>query len=156
MRPGSSTPGRSGRWSAPRMPSSGRLCGSSSRTRTRSQRRWRTRRARRHVCFRAMTDAPTSTPSSGSEAVLAVQAPADFAQPLARLRSLLLGGGAIALGLAVVLANILAANVVGPLEGLSRAALRIQRGRLDQKVELERVDEIGRLEGHGADARGHH
>jgi len=81
----------------------------------------------------------------GSEAVLAVQAPADFAQPLARLRSLLLGGGAIALGLAVVLANILAANVVGPLEGLSRAALRIQRGRLDQKVELERVDEIGRL-----------
>lgn len=80
-----------------------------------------------------------------SDAVLAVQAPADFVQPLARLRSLLLGGGVIALGLAVVLANILAANIVSPLEGLSRAALRIQRGRLDQKVELNRVDEVGRL-----------
>jgi len=78
-------------------------------------------------------------------AVLAVQAPADFAQPLARLRNLLLGGGVLALGLAVFLGNVLARNVARPLEGLSRAALRIQRGRMDQRVELDRADEIGRL-----------
>lgn len=78
-------------------------------------------------------------------AVLAIQAPAEFVQPLARLRNLLLAGGVLALLLAVGLANVLSANVVGPLEGLSRAALRIQRGRLDKKVELDRVDEVGRL-----------
>jgi signal transduction histidine kinase len=77
--------------------------------------------------------------------VLGIQAPAEFVQPLARLRNLLIGGGVLALLLAVGLANVLSANVVGPLEGLSRAALRIQRGRLDQKVELDRVDEVGRL-----------
>lgn len=77
--------------------------------------------------------------------VLGIQAPAEFVQPLARLRNLLLGGVVLALLLAVLLANVLSANVVAPLEGLSRAALRIQRGRLDQKVELDRVDEVGRL-----------
>lgn len=80
-----------------------------------------------------------------SDAVLAVQAPAELVQPLARLRNLLVVGGLVATVLAVILANVLAANVVRPLEGLSRAALRIQRGRLDQKVELDRADEIGRL-----------
>ena len=77
--------------------------------------------------------------------VLGIQAPAEFVQPLARLRNLLIGGGVLALLLSVLLANVLSANVVSPLEGLSRAALRIQRGRLDTKVELDRVDEVGRL-----------
>jgi len=79
------------------------------------------------------------------DAVLAVQAPADFVQPLARLRDLLVVGGVLALALAVVLGNVLAANVARPLEGLARAALRIQRGRMDKPVALPRADEIGRL-----------
>jgi len=80
-----------------------------------------------------------------TETVLAIQAPADFEEPLARLRNLLLGGGVLALLLAVGLGNVLAGNVASPLERLSRAALRIQRGRMDQRVELERRDELGRL-----------
>lgn len=85
-------------------------------------------------------------PLVGSQmAVLAIQAPADFAQPLARLRNLLLGGGVLALLLAVFLGNVLARNVARPLEGLSRAALRIQRGRMDRRVKVDRADEIGRL-----------
>ncbi len=89
--------------------------------------------------FAPLVNDPTGT------TVLGIEAPAEFIQPLARLRNLLVGGGVLALLLAVVLANVLSANVVGPLEGLSRAALRIQRGRLDRKVELDRVDEVGRL-----------
>ena len=46
---------------------------------------------------------------------------------------------------AVLLAVVLAGNVVVPLERLSRAALRIQRGRWSEPVEEERGDEIGRL-----------
>ncbi len=80
-----------------------------------------------------------------SEAMLAVLMPADYFAPLDRLRrSVLLGsfGGAL---VAAFLAALLATNIVHPLERLSRAALRIQRGRMDGEVEIERGDELGRL-----------
>jgi hypothetical protein len=73
-----------------------------------------------------------------SDAMMAVLMQADFLEPLARLqRSLLLGAllGALAAGL---LAYLLAAGVVQPLERLSRAALRIQRGRWETPVAEER------------------
>lgn len=78
-------------------------------------------------------------------AMIAVQAPADFVAPLRRLRTLIIAGALLSLLLAVVLGNLLAANFARPLEGLSRAALRIQRGHMDHKVELDRADELGRL-----------
>ncbi len=80
-----------------------------------------------------------------SEAMMAVLMRADYLEPLARLqRSLLLAAfaGALAAGL---LAYLLAAGVVQPLERLSRAALRIQRGRWETPVAEERGDEVGRL-----------
>ena len=80
-----------------------------------------------------------------SEAMMGVLMRADFLEPLTRLqRSLLLGAvlGALAAGL---LAYLLAAGVVQPLERLARAALRIQRGRWETPVMEERGDEVGRL-----------
>ena len=83
--------------------------------------------------------------SPDERAILGVLIPADFFQPLDRLRNLLLGGTLAALVVATLLAGVLAANIARPLEGLSRMALRIQRGRMDRKIELEREDELGRL-----------
>ena len=80
-----------------------------------------------------------------SDAMIAVLMRADFLEPLSRLqRSLLLGAllGALA---AALLAYLLAAGIVQPLERLSRAALRIQRGRWETPVKEERGDEVGRL-----------
>lgn len=80
-----------------------------------------------------------------SDAMMAVLMRADFLEPLTRLRrSLLLGAilGALAAGL---LAYLLATGIVQPLERLSRAALRIQRGRWETPVTEERGDEVGRL-----------
>ncbi len=80
-----------------------------------------------------------------TDAMMAVLMRADYLEPLARLqRSLLLAAlaGALAAGL---LAYLLAAGVAQPLERLSRAALRIQRGRWETPVAEERGDEVGRL-----------
>jgi signal transduction histidine kinase len=80
-----------------------------------------------------------------SDAMLAVLMRADFLEPLARLqRTLIVGAflGALAAG---ILAYLLAAGIVQPLERLSRAALRIQRGRWETPVMEERGDEVGRL-----------
>jgi signal transduction histidine kinase len=57
----------------------------------------------------------------------------------------MLWGSAGALLVAVMLGALLATSVVAPLEKLSRAALRIQRGRLERRVEVEGEDEVGRL-----------
>lgn len=59
-------------------------------------------------------------------------------------RTVFVGTAAVAL-LAALVAWLLAATVTRPLHNLSRAALRIQRGRMDQPVEVERGDELGRL-----------
>ena len=80
-----------------------------------------------------------------SDAMLAVLMRADFLEPLAELRNLLLIGTAVGFLLSVWLGAALAAGVARPLERLSRAALRIQRGHMEKPVRLERADELGRL-----------
>jgi signal transduction histidine kinase len=78
-------------------------------------------------------------------AMLAVLMPADFLTPLSRLNQSLVWGSVLALVLAVGLGTLLATGIARPVEQLSRAAIRIQRGRLDRPVELRRGDELGRL-----------
>lgn len=80
-----------------------------------------------------------------SNAMMAVLVQADFLDPLVDLRRTLLIGAVTAAILAGILAYLLAANIVKPLERLSRAAIRIQRGRWDRPVGEERGDEVGRL-----------
>ena len=80
-----------------------------------------------------------------SDAMLGVRMRADFLEPLNRFRRTLIFGVIVAAVLAAVLAGFLATNVTGPLDRLSRVALRIQRGHWDEPVETERGDELGRL-----------
>ncbi len=82
---------------------------------------------------------------AGSVAVLGVLMPADFLVPLSHLSRSLLLGSAVAVLLAVGLGTALAAGIARPVEQLARAAIRIQRGRLDRQVSLDRRDELGRL-----------
>lgn len=80
-----------------------------------------------------------------SDLVLAVLMQADYLSPLAQLRrNLILGSGLAAL-LAALLGALLAAGIIEPVERLSRVALRIQRGRMDEPVAPERGVELGRL-----------
>ncbi len=80
-----------------------------------------------------------------SDAVLAVQIPAGFLDPLSRLKNVLIVGTLVGLILSVSLGWVLAAGIATPLERLARAALRIQRGHMDKPVVLERADELGML-----------
>ncbi|HSM61790.1 MAG TPA: HAMP domain-containing sensor histidine kinase, partial [Longimicrobiales bacterium] len=80
-----------------------------------------------------------------SDLVLAVLMPADYLSPLVTLRQNLIVGSAFAAVLATVLAALLAAGVTEPLDRLSRVALRIQRGRMNEPVAPERGIELGRL-----------
>ncbi len=80
-----------------------------------------------------------------SDAMLAVLMQADYLEPLDRFRRTLILGSIGAALLAGLLAGLLATNIVRPLERLSRAALRIQRGRWQKPVNVERGDELGRL-----------
>lgn len=80
-----------------------------------------------------------------SDAILAVQIPADFLAPLSRLKNLLILGTLIGLLVSISLGWALAGSIAHPLERLSRAALRIQRGHMDRPVSLPRADELGML-----------
>lgn len=80
-----------------------------------------------------------------SDAVLGVLARADFLTPLQSLRRTLLLASVGGVALAVMVALVLAGNVVEPLERLSRVAIRIQRGHMEEPVQAERGDELGRL-----------
>ncbi len=80
-----------------------------------------------------------------SDAMLGVRMRADFLEPLNRFRRSILVGSIAAAVVAALLAAYLATNVTGPLNRLSRVALRIQRGHWDEPVSVERGDEIGRL-----------
>ncbi len=80
-----------------------------------------------------------------SEAMLAVLVRTDFLDPVVQLRQSLILGSILAALLAIVLAYLLAAGVARPMERLSRAALRIQRGQWDRPVAEEGGDEVGRL-----------
>lgn len=80
-----------------------------------------------------------------TDAMLAVLMPVDYMQPLDRLWRTLVLGALFSAGFAALLAALAAGNIVRPLERLAMAALRIQRGRWDQPVVMERDDELGRL-----------
>jgi signal transduction histidine kinase len=80
-----------------------------------------------------------------SDLILAVLMPADYLAPLASLRRNLVVGSALSALVAALLGALLAAVVVGPLERLSRVALRIQRGRMSEPVAQEPGQELGRL-----------
>ncbi len=80
-----------------------------------------------------------------STAVLAVLVPADFLQPVSRLRRTLLLGSLFAALIAAGLGALLARGIIEPLERLSRSAMRIQRGHLKRPVEPEVGVEVGQL-----------
>jgi signal transduction histidine kinase len=86
--------------------------------------------------FRRLDDSP---------AMLALLVKADFLDPVINLRNTILLVSFLATLLAMALAYLLASGVARPLERLSVAALRIQRGRWDQPVSEERGVEVGRL-----------
>jgi PAS domain S-box-containing protein len=70
------------------------------------------------------------------------QAEADAASE--RLQTVLIVGTILAVGLAVVLALILTANIVPPIARLATTAEVIAGGKLDQRIGLTRRDEIGK------------
>lgn len=77
--------------------------------------------------------------------MLAVRMRADYLEPLASFRRRIIQGSAAAVVIAALLAWFLAANVTGPLDRLSRVALRIQRGWWAEAVQEEPGKELGRL-----------
>jgi signal transduction histidine kinase len=80
-----------------------------------------------------------------STAVLAVLMPADFLQPVARLRRTLLLGSLFAALLAGGLGALLAGGVIDPLERLSRSARRMEEGHMSHPVAPESGLEVGQL-----------
>jgi len=81
----------------------------------------------------------------GPPLMIAAQIPTNYQEALARLRRTLLLGSIGAALVAVLLAGLLATRVTGPMDRLSMAALRIQRGRMTEPIPVEGNDEIGRL-----------
>ena len=81
----------------------------------------------------------------GPGVILAVQMRAEYLTPLSVFKGRVFQASVGAALLAVLLAVILAGNVAVPLERLSHAAIRIQRGRWSEPVEEEGGQEIGRL-----------
>ncbi len=77
--------------------------------------------------------------------MLAVRMRADYLEPLAIFRRRIIQGSAASAVIAALLAWFLAANVTGPLDRLSRVALRIQRGWWAEAVREEPGKELGRL-----------
>ena len=82
---------------------------------------------------------------SPSGVVLAVRMRADYLQPLERFRSNIFLAALGAAVVSLILAGVLASTVAIPIERLSRAALRIQRGRWSEPIAEEPGSEIGRL-----------
>jgi signal transduction histidine kinase len=78
-------------------------------------------------------------------ALLGLLAPADYMEPLEAFRRAVILGSFVSLMVAALLAWFLAVRVTGPLDRLGRAAVRIQRGRMDEEVGEERGVELGRL-----------
>jgi signal transduction histidine kinase len=75
-----------------------------------------------------------------------VLSPADFLEPIASLQKALLWSSLAGLVVAGLLGALLATGIARPMEDLSRAALRIQRGRLDRPVTVDSgEDEVSRL-----------
>ncbi len=77
--------------------------------------------------------------------VLAVRMRADYLAPLVLLRDRIFWASAVATVLAILIALFMSRNVARPLERLSRAALRIQRGRWSEPVGEEKGRELRNL-----------
>lgn len=86
--------------------------------------------------FQRLDNAPT---------MLGLLVKADFLDPVINLRNTIILSSLAAALLAGLLAYLLATGVSRPLERLSVAALRIQRGRWDRPVVEEKGAEVGRL-----------
>jgi len=78
-------------------------------------------------------------------AFLGVRIRADYLEPFNDLRWTIIMVSLSAAGLAALLGWSLAGGIVGRLQTLSRAALRIQRGWMDRPVQLDGEDELARL-----------
>lgn len=78
-------------------------------------------------------------------AFLGVRMRADYLEPLNDLEWTIVGLSLAAAALAALIGWSLAGGIVGRLETLSRAALRIQRGWMDRPVSLDGEDELSRL-----------
>lgn len=76
---------------------------------------------------------------------LGVQIHADYVQPLNDIFWRIVALSLTAAALAALIGWRLAGGIVARLETLSRAALRIQRGWMDRPVQLDGLDELGRL-----------
>lgn len=77
--------------------------------------------------------------------MMAAQVAANYQDAFARLRRTLIAGSLGAAVAAILLAGLLSTRVTSPLDRLSHAALRIQRGRMEDPIPVEGSDEIGRL-----------
>lgn len=77
--------------------------------------------------------------------MLAVSMPADYLESRRLLGERILLGSAISAVVAALLAWFLASTITGPLDRLSRVALRIQRGWWGETVQEETGKELGRL-----------
>jgi len=87
-----------------------------------------------------------SAPPPPDAVMMAVLIPANYTGALVRLRRSILLGSVAATVVAGLLAFLLATSVIGPMAELSRAALRIQRGRMDAPIGgTHREDEVGQL-----------
>ncbi len=78
-------------------------------------------------------------------AFLGVRIRADYLEPFNDLRWTIIMVSLSAAGLAGLLGWSLAGGIVGRLQTLSRAALRIQRGWMDRPIQLDGEDELARL-----------
>lgn len=78
-------------------------------------------------------------------AFLAVQMPADYTEPLKSLDRRIVGVSVVMSVLAGLVGWRIAGWIVARLAALSQAALRIQRGRMDQPIQVTGEDEISRL-----------
>jgi signal transduction histidine kinase len=79
--------------------------------------------------------------TEGRPEMVGVLVPADFFAPIGALRQALLWSFAGAIFVAMFLGGLLAAGIVQPLENLSKAAIRIQRGRLDRPIYADSIGE---------------
>jgi len=80
-----------------------------------------------------------------SQVFLGVQIPADYLTPLRRLRNQIVLVSLAGAAVGGILAWMVASGIVARLEGLSMAALRIQRGRMERPVRTGGDDELTRL-----------
>lgn len=93
---------------------------------------------------RLESDAVPSAPAP-RRAFLAVQMPADYTEPLKSLDRRIVAVSVVMSVLAGLVGWRIAGWIVARLAALSQAAIRIQRGRMDEPIQVTGEDEISRL-----------